>query len=135
MEIAMKWVLALALGAAAACSSTPAGVHFPPRPPLSDAEMAEIARSVAANRQANEALFAEMSRPVTQAEMDLRAQRDRNAEIICRARGNSAGAMPAFGGFSLSGAIAAGMQQGWAAASVEQNCIEAYRATGVLPAL
>ena len=67
--------------------------------------------------------------------MNQIAERDRQAAIICRARGNMAGAQPAFGGFGTSGAIAAGMQQGWAAASVEQNCVQAYRATGVLPAL
>lgn len=67
--------------------------------------------------------------------MNQAAERDRQAAIICRARGNAAGAMPAFAGFGSTGAVAAGMQQGWAAASVEQNCIQAYRATGIMPAL
>lgn len=64
-----------------------------------------------------------------------RSQQDQQAAAICRARGNVAGSQPAFGGFGIGGAIAAGMQQGWAAANAEAACFNAYRQTGIMPAL
>lgn len=65
--------------------------------------------------------------------MNQMADQAQRAAIICRARGNLAATQPAYGGPGLSGAIAGGMQQGWAAANAEAICLDTYRATGIMP--
>lgn len=62
-----------------------------------------------------------------------RDERDRQAALICRARGGLAATQPTFGGFGVTGGIAAGMQQAWAGANAEAICLETYRATGIMP--
>ena len=61
------------------------------------------------------------------------AARNAQAEAICAARAEMAGATYAGRGFGMSGAVLAGMEAGIAAERVRHACLDAYHATGQVP--
>ncbi len=61
------------------------------------------------------------------------SRRNAQAEAICNARAEMAGATYAGRGFGMSGAILTGMEAGMASTRVRQACMDAYQATGILP--
>ena len=73
--------------------------------------------------------------PVSEAERaaNERERRDHQAFAICEARGRMAGATYPSRGWGLAAAIVSGFEAGMAGVQVQDACLEAYRATGILP--
>lgn len=122
-------ILAAAERRARAMPEWPADARSPAQRRAVEARRAEL---IGTERASVEGSVAEVRRLQAAEAAQIRHQQ---AAIICRARGNMAASQPVFGGFGIAGAINAGLQQGWAGASVEANCLAAHEATGIMPSL
>ena len=130
----MRFFISLAFLFLMACDRN--AVYQPPPELVADFDRRNASALQRFNAERPERLSPSVSvTPVSEVERaeNERQRRDHQAFAICEARGRMAGATYPSRGWGLAAAIVSGFEAGMAGVQVQDACLEAYRATGILP--